>query len=290
MTETLQKPEIFVAGDPLKSIFQKAFSKSGLKSGKHGWRTIKTWDTVSSKSIIPLLVAWMLEDVTREGIKRLHELNRPTIYLLFKGRLPSKAVADRIAWLNVRDTKRIHFVESEESDEEVFAERLLRGLENEDDDNRILDAWWEEDIIVVVSPGRVGFKKLRVPLEKLPVLKNRPKEELENFEIDEDGIFLHWPDSDIHLGWEQFEQAVNQKAYLKAKQQVEQFNESYGSAIKKLRQICGLPQSKVKGLTDRQVRRIEQGQCRATYIALNKLAKAHHMSLSDYMDKLANLM
>jgi hypothetical protein len=56
------------------------------------------------------------------------------------------------------------------------------------------------------------------------------------------------------------------------------------------RQKSKLRQSDIKGLTPRQVGRIERGECRATHNALSKLAKAHKMGLSDYMNELANLM
>ncbi len=93
--------------------------------------------------------------------------------------------------------------------------------------------------------------------------------------------------ADIHLGWEQFEGAVDETAYLKAKQQVEGFNKAYGAAIEALRKEKGLRQSDIEGLTPRQVGRIESGQCRATLSALRKLAKAHHMSVNEYLEELS---
>jgi ribosome-binding protein aMBF1 (putative translation factor) len=90
---------------------------------------------------------------------------------------------------------------------------------------------------------------------------------------------------DFHLGWEQFEYAVDQAASLKARQQTRAFNKAYGAAIRKLRQEKGLRQSDVAGLTARQVGRIESGH-RATLSALQKLAHAHGLSLSDYLDQL----
>jgi hypothetical protein len=44
----------------------------------------------------------------------------------------------------------------------------------------------------------------------------------------------------------------------------------------------------VEGLTERQLRRIEQGESGATTAALNALAKAHGMDANAYMEKLAN--
>lgn len=294
VTQTLKKPEILVADQRLADIFQKAFSKFGLRPGKHGWRTIKIWPDLSPHSMAPLLIASMLEDITKEKIKVFRERarlrNRYKVFLLFKGGLPSRAVADRMAWLDVRKEDRIHFVITKKGNEGSFAERLLIALDRGDYDNRILDVWWEDDTLVVVSPTSQGFRKLRVQLQRLPALQSYERKKLENFKIDEDGTFVYWPSIGIHLGWEQFEQAVDQQAYLKAKQQSDAFNKAYGSAIRTLREKNALRQSDIKGLTPRQVGRLERGECRATHNALSKLANAHNMTTSDYMGQLANLL
>ena len=69
-----------------------------------------------------------------------------------------------------------------------------------------------------------------------------------NFEIDPDGSFIHWPDLEVHLGWNQFLQAVDPEELPKAQQRSEGFNKRYGAAIRKLREEAGLEQSKVEGL------------------------------------------
>jgi len=129
-----------------------------------------------------------------------------------------------------------------------------------------------------------------MPMERLPVLRGLSKEERETFEIGEDDTFIYWPDGDIHLGWEQFECAVDETARLKAMQQTEGFNKVYGAAIEALRKEKGLRQSDIEGLTPRQVGRIESGQCRVTLSALRKLAKVHDMSVSEYMEELSKSM
>ena len=110
------------------------------------------------------------------------------------------------------------------SAEGILAGRLLAALDCGDDEHRILDAWWEEQTLVVVSPSRAGFQKIRVPLEKLSSLKDCSRDKLRGFEIDPDGLFIYWPKLDVHLGWEQFETAVDQQAYLRVKQQSDEFN------------------------------------------------------------------
>ncbi len=288
-TDTLEKPEILAADENSESIVERAFSRSGLEAGRDGWRKIKNWKTVSSSSGSPLLVAWTSTYIDRDKIRKLQKLKRVKTFLLFQGNLPFEAVADRMAWLGVRDDRRICIVAADK-EAGPFVERFLLALDSGNYEGRIIDAWWEEDTFVVVSPRTEGFAKLRVPLDKLPVLKGHNKKALEKFEVDEDGSFVYWPDMDIHLGWEQFEQAVDERACLKAKQQSEAFNKDYGNAVRKLRERGRLRQSDIKGLTPRQVGRIERGECRATHNALNKLAKAHKMSISDYMNELANLL
>ena len=54
-----------------------------------------------------------------------------------------------------------------------------------------------------------------------------------NFEIDPDGSFVHWPDIDVHLGWNQLLQAVDPGELRKALQRTEGFNERYGAAIRR---------------------------------------------------------
>jgi hypothetical protein len=290
MAEIAQKPEIFAADERSKAIFEKAFSRSGLRPGKHGWGSLKTWTDLPKNTQRPILVAWMLEGVTQEAVKRLREhqavADRYTTFLLFQGSLPSRAVADRVAWLNVRNEERVFFVATNGEKDEALAARVLIALDNADGENGIVDAWWEGTTLVVVSPTPAGFRKLRVPLEKLPVLQRLSQKLRHEFEIDEEGTFLYWPGGDIHLGWEQFEYAVDKAASLKAKQQTGAFNKAYGAAIRKMRRDKGLRQSDIEGLTARQVGRIESGQ-RATLSALQKLAQSHGLSVSEYMDELA---
>jgi len=232
-----------------------------------------------------------VENIERDKIKHLRRAkNRDKFFLVFKGRMPSRAVADRIAWLGIRDDRRAHYVVSKKEPEKRFAERFVLALENWGGDKRIVDGWWEGDVFVVVALSRKGFIKQRVPLEKLRALHGCSRKELEDFEIDKEGLFVYWPAVDVHLGWEAFEQACDPRAWLKARQQSAEFNRAYGAAIRRVRQKNKLRQQDIEGLTARQVGRIERGECRATYAALAKLAKAHGMSLDEYLDQLSKFI
>lgn len=294
-TETLEKPEILAADEHSEELLQQAFSDSGLRPGKHGWRSIKSWEKLIkhwegfAERRGPVFVAWGSASISRDKIDQLRKLNRPIVYVIHRDDLPIQALADRMAWLRVRDENRICFIEKDKA-EKSFFERYLSALDSGDCEGRIIDAWWEGETFVVVAPRTTEFAKLRVPLNKLPVLQGHSKKALQEYELDEDGSFVYWPSLDIHLSWEQFEQAVDEKAFLKARQQSETFNKAYGFAIRKLREKSNLRQSDIEDLTPRQVGRIERGECRATHNALSKLAKAHKMSIEEYMNELANLL
>jgi hypothetical protein len=131
---------------------------------------------------------------------------------------------------------------------------------------------------------------LHVPISSVRALSGQPRAELRNFVIDPDGSFVHWPDLDVHLGWNQFLQAIDPEELRKAQQRTEGHNKRYGAAIRKLREEAGISQSKVDGLTDRQIRRIEQGECRATTGAISALARAHGFDANAYMERLAKAM
>jgi hypothetical protein len=151
----------------------------------------------------------------------------------------------------------------------------------------IVDAYPAGDALLVRGPKQ---RMLDVPFSSIPALKGQSRSVLHNFTLDPDGSFIYWPDLDVHLGWNQFLQAVDPAALHKARQRDANFNRRYGAAIRKVREAASIPQAKVEGLTDRQVRRIEQGICRATTGALVALAKAHRLDVKAYMDKLAKAM
>jgi hypothetical protein len=148
----------------------------------------------------------------------------------------------------------------------------------------ILDAWVEGEELVLLS---ARFERLPVPLKKLENYIGKSKTKVRQFEIDEDGRFLFWPHADAHLGWEQMMQIVDPTTAVAAKKKTGDFNRKYGAAIRSLREEAELTQAAITGLTERHLRRIEQGKQAATSTALKSLAKAHGMSIDEYMKELA---
>ena len=72
-----------------------------------------------------------------------------------------------------------------------------------------------------------------------------------------------------------------------ATQSLEEFNVRYGAAIRQLRRDRGLTQSDINGLSAYQIRRIEKGECRASYRIIKLLATSHGIEGGEYMNELA---
>jgi transcriptional regulator with XRE-family HTH domain len=68
------------------------------------------------------------------------------------------------------------------------------------------------------------------------------------------------------------------------------FDENYGRAIAALRIQTNLRQHDIRGLSVKQVGRIESGRQRVTASAISCLARAHQLPGNQYMQRIAELM
>ena len=162
--------------------------------------------------------------------------------------------------------------------------RLATASEADDRQKRILDARVNGNLLHVVS---TDFDRLDVPINEIPAFRNRKSDTVQKFEIDEDGSFIYWPGLDVHLGWRQLQQVVDPDAAFKAMQKHQEFNARYGRAVRTVRKKAGIKPVDVQGLSDKQLRRIEKGECRLTSNAIAALAKAHKLAPNDYLEKLS---
>jgi hypothetical protein len=152
---------------------------------------------------------------------------------------------------------------------------------------RILDARIEDGVLHLISPN---FDRLEVPITKIPEFAKGDSSKIQKFEIDEDGSFIYWPEFDAHLGWAQLQQLVNPEAALKAFQESREFNNRYGKAVQKIRELAGLKSSAISGISEKQLRRIENGECQLTSNAIEVLSQAHKLAPNEYMMKLAEAL
>jgi hypothetical protein len=161
---------------------------------------------------------------------------------------------------------------------------------------RVLAAWTrnaQEQLIAKASVSKdrlfvlsCELQQYEVAFDGMPSLKRIPVAERANFAVDEDGSYIHWPGPDIHLDLDAIRAAIDPQARARAEAARTVHGGRYGAAIAKLRLRMGLKQSEIKGLSERQVRRIEKGEG-TTYEALRRLAAAHRMDLESYLGELA---
>ena len=199
-------------------------------------------------------------------------------------------VAQWMRTTNIRSENRLHVIKVDDLEAPQVSQLLGRvclALGRDGSHGGIIDAYFTGDSLLVRGPR---YRMLHVPVSAVPALRGQAPVVLRNFEIDPDGSFLYWPELDVHLGWNQLLQAVEPAELRRAQQRSAGFNERYGAAIRRVREAAGILQSRVEGLTDRQLRRIEQGECRATTTAILILAKAHGLDANAYMDRVTKAM
>lgn len=187
---------------------------------------------------------------------------------------------------------------------QIFSRANLRVLRNTlvhtgpELPRRVINAWSlgaQEQLIANAS--LVGDKlfvvscaleEFEIGFDAYPALRSIPKSERANFEVLEDGSSIHWPGSDIHLDLDDIRYATNPDWRARAKSIRIQHDRKFGEAIARVRKSRDLTQSDIKGLSERQVRRIESGE-RTTAESLELVASACGMELDEFLNEVARL-
>lgn len=169
---------------------------------------------------------------------------------------------------------------------ETLPQRVINAWDWEAQDQLIANATQIGDRLLVVS---CALEKIEVAFNDLPSLKVIPEEERGNFILAEEGSYLYWPQSDIHLDLEALRYVVDPAVKMRMDTEKLMHDQQFGKAIARLRKKHHLKQSDIKGLSERQVSRIEQGGTTRVE-TLQLFAQAHQMNLNDYLNAVANLM
>ena len=93
---------------------------------------------------------------------------------------------------------------------------------------------------------------------------------------------------DIHLDLDAFRWATDPEYQQKFALLKSTHNQVFGKAIAHLRKQHKLRQSDIIGLSERQVRRIEQDEDSTKADTLKLFAMAHGMEINNYLDAVAN--
>jgi ribosome-binding protein aMBF1 (putative translation factor) len=132
-------------------------------------------------------------------------------------------------------------------------------------------------------------RRLEVPVEAIPSLARMKPAALSKFQVSNSGSRMHWEDGDVDITAESIRAFADPD--VRREQQARRRAEAarYAGAIRELREKHGLRQADVKGLTERQVRRLEEGDTMPRAATLEKLARAHAMDVDAYLAALAAL-
>lgn len=160
--------------------------------------------------------------------------------------------------------------------------RLVIGLSRRQPVLGIVDAYvLGTDLYVLTA----DFELRCFPLRSLPALARLRAEERAKFVVDEDGSYLHWSTSDLHLGVSQLLQEVD-PAFMADVAIERNERDRVGPALRAMREELGLRQSDICGISERQVSRVESGFSRLRYNAAQKFAEAFGMDTGALLDEL----
>lgn len=202
-----------------------------------------------------------------------------TRYALMVNGVPLPALVDIPALLNLhRPDLRTHLT----ADRGIVRRAVVSLLRNQQME-AILDAYVLESRLTVLL---ADLKKREVDIAAIPSLERIKRKEIADFQVDENGSYLYWPSADVHLGVSQILQAIDPK-YLAAIEMERNALDFAGWAIQDLRREVGLNQVDIEGLSERQVRRIENGTSRLTASAAARFAREFGMTTRAFLNELA---
>lgn len=134
-----------------------------------------------------------------------------------------------------------------------------------------------------------ALKSFEIPFAAYPALSRIRPEERKDFEIDPDGMFLHWPGADVHLTMDDVFEFADPRLKAAAMVRKTMEGEAFGAAVRAFRTERGLLQRDISGISARHLRRIEHGLVPGED-ALRELAKAHQMNPDAYLEAITERM
>src|ERR1043166_2784885 len=187
----------------------------------------------------------------------------------------------------------------------VFDRSGLRTLRNmivhadPDLPERVLRAWAmsaEHDFIsaaAVISDRLIvrscAFEEYSIGFDAFPALASIPKATRSSFVIEDDGLLLYWPDAQVHLDLDDIRFANDPDRQREARAASLGEYRAVGAALKRLREVAGLRQADIKGLSERQVRRVESGD-RLTIDTLDAFAAAMRLEPDHLLDRVGEML
>ena len=269
---------------------------AGLRNATRGIVLSKAWKKSSAQSQATkeyLLVS--STEMDRTFAQAFHEnatIDTRLLILREAGHSTDQLIS-RILDLRIQTPHRLYIIDFVPEADDVnwqtrvlcLLKRLSSTIAAGNKEGRILDATIQSDVLHLVSPE---FTRLEVPRAFIPELRAAEPSQVADFDLDDDGAFVYWPNLDLHLGWYQLLQLVDPKAAQNASRKRDQFNAQYGKAVRAVRNAAGIRSSDIAGLTEKELGQIEKGECLLTSDAIEALARAHGSKPNEYLQSLAD--
>ena len=122
---------------------------------------------------------------------------------------------------------------------------------------------------------------------EIPALRALEPEEQANLSVSASGSRIHWAAGDIDLDMDAIREFIDPSERKAAESKYRADAAQYGVAIRRVREHSGLRQTNIPGLSEREVRRLENGEVFPHSHTLKKLADAHGWSVTEYMGEVA---
>ncbi len=144
---------------------------------------------------------------------------------------------------------------------------------------------WDDRLLVVTC----AFEEFEIGFGTYPALGRLLPGERARFDIEDDGMFLHWPGADVHLTVHDLRLATDPDLRARARARKLTHDQAFGGAVRSLRESLGIAQARVPGLSARHLRRIENGSVPGDD-ALAALAAAHGLDPDAYLHAVSERM
>jgi len=100
-------------------------------------------------------------------------------------------------------------------------------------------------------------RRFEVPVAQIPVLARMPA--LAKLELSPSGSRIRWPEADVDINLDTIREYADPDVRREHETRARQEASRYAKAIRQLREERGLKQADIEGLTERQVRWLEEG-------------------------------
>lgn len=134
------------------------------------------------------------------------------------------------------------------------------------------------------------FTELTINSKEISALAKITYKELLNFELEEYGFDISWPIKDIHLNLESFKMVSDVKFMKKKMREIGKEKKEFGSLMKKYRENKSeFTQKDFGDLSERQIRKYENGENYPSYESLQIISSAYGMTVNEYLNALSEI-